>query len=211
MEVIKKLPFNLVEIAQVFNIKQNLQCTHLDQWLSANYDFNEIEQSILKNTFERVVVAGNYWNEEELRIRVIGSLFYVADIEQSSDICLFYERALSATMNNHLLSVVCDCLVASSIFNAPVHPYFFLQELKKAKGEKKDPEAQMLVAMLIAQHLNNDDKPIYGGYLIGTNCWFSTLIGNQYCLSRQFSLSQKDDFQHVASILRKLKELILNR
>jgi hypothetical protein len=211
MEIIKKLPFNLVEIAQVFNIKQNQQCTHLDEWLSANYTFNEIEQSILKNTFERVVVAGNYWNEEELRIRVVGSLFYVADIEQSSDICLFYERALSATMNNHLLSVVCDCLVASSIFNAPVHPYFFLQELKKAKGEKKDPEAQMLVAMLIAQHLNNDDKPIYGGYLIGTNWWFSTLIGNQYCLSRQFSLSQKDDFQHVASILRKLKELILNR
>ena len=63
MEIIKKLPFNLVEIAQVFNIKQNQQCTHLDEWLSAHYNFNEIEQSILKNTYERIVVAGNYWNE----------------------------------------------------------------------------------------------------------------------------------------------------
>ena len=211
MESVKKLPFELVEIATVFNLKQNRNCEHLNEWLKAHYTFNEIEQSILKTTFDRISVAGNYWNEEELRVRLIGSLFYVADIEKPDEVCLFYERPLSATINNHLLSVVCDCFVASSLFNAPVHPYFFLQELKKAKGEKKDPEAQMLVAMLIAQHLNNDDKPIYGGYLIGTNWWFSTLIGNQYCLSRQFTLSQKIDFEHTASILRKLKELILNR
>lgn len=211
MESVKKLPFELVEIATVFNLKQNRNCEHLNEWLKAHYTFNEIEQSILKTTFDRISVAGNYWNEEELRVRLIGSLFYVADIEKPDEVCLFYERPLSATINNHLLSVVCDCFVASSLFNAPVHPYFFLQELKKAKGEKKDPEAQMLVAMLIAQHLNNDDKPIYGGYLIGTNWWFSTLIGNQYCLSRQFTLSQKTDFEHTASILRKLKELILNR
>jgi hypothetical protein len=211
METIKKIPFDLVTIAKAFNIKQNRDCQHLTEWLSAQFEFNDIEQSILNNTFTRITVAGNYWNEEELRVRLIGSLFYVADIEKPDDICLFYERSLSATINEHLLSVVCDCFVASSIFNAPVHPYFFLQELKKAKGEKKDPEAQMLVAMLIAQHLNNDNKPIYGGYLIGTNWWFATLIGNQYCLSRQFSLSQKDDFEKTASILRKLKELILNR
>lgn len=211
METVKKIPFDLVEIAKAFNIKQNRNSKHLNEWLTAQYTFNEIEQSILDNTFERITIAGNYWNEEELRVRVIGSLFYVADIEKPDDICLFYERPLSATINNHYLSVVCDCFVASSIFNAPVHPYFFLQELKKAKGEKKDPEAQMLTAMIIAQHLNNDNKPIYGGYLIGTNWWFSTLVGNQYCLSRQFALSQKDDFEKTASILRKLKELILNR
>ena len=148
METVKKIPFDLVEIAKAFNIKQNRNSKHLNEWLTAQYTFNEIEQSILDNTFERITIAGNYWNEEELRVRVIGSLFYVADIEKPDDICLFYERPLSATINNHYLSVVCDCFVASSIFNAPVHPYFFLQELKKAKGEKKDPEAQMLTAMI---------------------------------------------------------------
>jgi hypothetical protein len=211
MENVKKIPFDLVEIANAFNIKQNRNCQHLNEWLSAHSTFNDIEQSILNTTFERITVAGNYWNEEELRVRVIGSLFYVADIEKPDEVCLFYERPLSATINNYHLSVICGCFVASSLFNAPVHPYFFLQQLKKAKGEKKDPEAQMLVAMIIAQYLNNDNKPIYGGYLIGTNWWFATLIDNQYCLSRQFSLSQKTDFEHTASILRKLKELILNR
>ena len=211
MNAEKKLPFDLVSIAQAFNIKQNRICSHLDNWLSAAYVLNEIEHSILNTTFERITVAGNYWNEEELRVRVVGALFYVADIEKPDDICLFYERPLSAKVNGYNLSVVCDCMVASALFNAPVHPYFFLQELKKAKGEKKDPEAQMLMAMLIAQHVNQDDKPIYGGYLIGTNWWFATLIGTEYCLSRQYSLSKKDDFEQTVYILRKLKELILNR
>ncbi len=66
MDSVKKLPFNLVEIAQVFNIKQSQQCTHLDEWLSANYTFNEIEQSILKNTFERVAHLWRLFNWYEL-------------------------------------------------------------------------------------------------------------------------------------------------
>jgi hypothetical protein len=211
MDTIKKLPFDLVTIAKVFNIKRNKQCHYLNNWISANYTFNDSEEAFLKKIYDRLMIAGNYWNEEELRIRVVNALFEVADIEISDDICLFYERPLFTVIHKYQLSVISDCLVASSIFNTPVHPYFFLQELKKAKGEKKDPEAQMLVAMLIAQHLNQDNKPIYGSYLIGTNWWFSTLVENQYCLSRQFSLSQQPDFQQVASILRKLKDLISNR
>ncbi len=211
MSVLKKLPFDLVEIAKAFNIKRNKQCQYLNHWISAKYTFNDSEEAILKKIYDRLLVAGNYWNEEELRIRVVNTLFEVADIERMDDICLFYERPLSTVIHKYQLSVISDCLVASSIFNTPVHPYFFLQELKKAKGEKKDPEAQMLVAMLIAQHLNQDNKPIYGSYLIGTNWWFSTLMENQYCLSRQFSLSQQADFQQVTCILRELKEIISNR
>lgn len=105
MDALSKLPYDLVSIAQAFNIKQNQDCTHLAAWLDASYELNEIEHSILDNTFER----------------------------------------------------------------------------------------------------------IYGGYLIGTNWWFATLIDNKYCLSRQYSLSQRHDFDQVAFILRKLKELILNR
>jgi hypothetical protein len=211
MSALKKLPFDLVEIAKAFNIKRNKQCQYLNNWISAKYTFNDSEEASLKKIYDRLMLAGNYWNEEELRIRVVNPLFDVADIEIPDDICLFYERPLSTVIHKYQLSVISDCLVASSIFNTPVHPYFFLQELKKAKGEKKDPEAQMLVAMLIAQHLNQDNKPIYGSYLIGTNWWFSTLVDNQYCLSRQFSLSQQPDFQQVACILRKLKEVISNR
>ena len=61
--------------------------------------------------------------------------------------------------------------------NSPKSPYFFLQAFKKAKGEKNDPEGQMLQAMLIAQEKNNNQKPVYDGFLIGPNWRFATLHG----------------------------------
>jgi hypothetical protein len=90
-------------------------------------------------------------------------------------------------------------------------PYFFLQEFKKAKGEKRDPEAQMLSAMLIAQEKNNDGKPIYGAYMIGTGFHFTTLIGKNYCVSDKYDAVFKGHLPQIVFILRKLKELILNR
>ncbi|MEN9611880.1 MAG: hypothetical protein RLZZ628_2694 [Bacteroidota bacterium] len=49
--------------------------------------------------------------------------------------------------------------------NTPTKPYFFMQEFKKGKKSVDDAEGQMLVAMLIAQTLNADKKPVYGWLL----------------------------------------------
>jgi hypothetical protein len=67
----------------------------------------------------------------------------------------------------------------------------------------------MLAAMLVAQHKNEDNKPVYGSFLIGSNWWFTTLIGQEYCLSREFNASSKADLQQIVFILRRLKELVL--
>ena len=79
------------------------------------------------------------------------------------------------------------------------------------RGDKNDPEGQMLTAMLIAQTLNNDNKPIYGSYIIGSNWWFTTLVGTAYCSSQKLDTSKRADLLQIVFILRKLKELILNR
>ena len=122
----------------------------------------------------------------------------------------FFTRSLSATVNGYDLSVVSDCLIATPLpFNTPDVPYFFLQEFKKKRGEKKDPEAQMLIAMLIAQNLNPEDRILYGGYLIGHNWHFATLNGQQYSISRQFDATDKDDLMKIIFILRKIKDLVL--
>ena len=84
-------------------------------------------------------------------------------------------------------------------------------KFKKAKGEKKDPEAQMLIAMLIAQQKNNDNKPIFGGYLLGTGWHFTTLVGKDYCISRRFEATEKHNLLKIVYILRRLKEFILQR
>ena len=65
--------------------------------------------------------------------------------------------------------------------------------------------------MLIAQAKNNDQKPIYGGYLFGTVWNFATLMGNQYCISREYNATRRDDLLQIINILRKIKDLIQER
>ncbi|MFN0034868.1 MAG: hypothetical protein ACKVUS_07375 [Saprospiraceae bacterium] len=212
MSALKKLPFDLTVIAEVFKLERSGKCAHLENWLSQAYPLNEIEQNILSKAHEELLVSASYLNEEEIKIRLIAPLFQIADIDEGNKIRVFYERSLSAEIGDYQLSVVCDCMVAaSSIFKTPVHPYFFLQEFKKAKGEKRDPEAQMLAAMLAAQKVNNNIEPIYGGFLIGSVWQLATLVNKEYCTSRPYYATDMDDLQHLASALRHLKALILNQ
>ena len=94
----------------------------------------------------------------------------------------------------------------------PQKPYFFLQEFKqKQLWGKTDPQGQMLAAMLAAQHLNNDGKPIFGSWLTGSIWIFTILEGKNYYFSNAFDATNKEDLLQIVFILRKLKELILNR
>ncbi|MEY4904515.1 MAG: hypothetical protein RLZZ292_2330 [Bacteroidota bacterium] len=207
-----KIGFQPADIAQVFGIKKQKECVYLVDWMTARYELNALETQLFEKIYEDSAENADYWNEEELKIRLVGTLFLIADIEQKNKIKVFYERPLTATVNGHDLNVKADCFVGtSSEFNSPLQPYFFLQEFKKLRGEKNDPEGQMMTAMLISQALNQDNKPIYGGFLFGSNWWFTTLIGQNYCTSKKFDTSKKEELLQIVFILRKLKDLILNR
>jgi hypothetical protein len=93
----------------------------------------------------------------------------------------------------------------------PNAPYFFLQEFKRSKADDNDPEGQMLAAMILAQELNKDGKPLYGCWLQGRIWYFTVLNGNEYCVSKLFDASDAEDLLRIVFILRKLKDLILNR
>jgi hypothetical protein len=212
MERRKRDSFGLSELAQNFNIEVAEQCDVLQHWLSASYQLQPKEIDLLDAIFEKVQVDGNYWNEEELKVKLIGFLFFIADIDTKGKIKVFYERPIAAQIESYFLSVVVDCLVATTLpFHTPTHPYFFLQQYKKGRGDDKDPEAQMLTAMLIAQELNKDNQPIYGSYLFGSRWKFCTLVGKTYCQSPEFDADKYDDLLQIVFVLRKLKELILTR
>ncbi len=206
-----KLEHDLVELMTTFSINDTSTCQHLNEWMSAKYELNAFENQILDDLSKDIKISGEYMNEEELKTRMVGLIFYAAKIDMPNKIRVFYERPLSATIENHHLHVITDCMVATPVRSSPRLPYFFLQEFKKAKGEKRDPEAQMLSAMLIAQKINDDGKPIYGAYMIGTCFHFTTLIGKDYCISEKYDSVYKDHLFQIVFILRKLKELILNR
>jgi hypothetical protein len=151
---------------------------------------------------------------EELKINLIGFLFYLSRIEEPKRIKVFYERKLSAKTNGYTLSVITDCLVATPLFNAPGQPYFFLQDgptfrYKKSRGDKVDPEAQVLTAMLIAQAQNQDGRPVYGSYVLGTNLYFTVLQGQHYHHSRKYDLLRLDDLTQFVFSMRELREIIL--
>lgn len=209
-----RVSFGLSELADTFKLEINTsgQCLELAKWLDASYTFTDVESQLLEELYIDVQADGNYWNEEELKIEMIGLMFRIAKVKVPNTIKVFYERDIAAVVEGYNLGVKADCLVATPLpFNTPKTPYFFLQEYKKGRGESKDPEAQMLTAMLIAQTLNKDDKPIYGSYLFGSRWTFTTLIGKRYCSSMEFNAIEKQDFFKIIFILRKLKELILNR
>jgi hypothetical protein len=48
----------------------------------------------------------------------------------------------------------------------PKKPYFFLQKLKKQKNAP-DAEGQMLPAMLLAQHENQNTQPVHACWIQG--------------------------------------------
>ena len=207
-----KLGYDPSDIALAYNLQVNNGCEFLNSWISSTYTLNDFEEAFFEKIYKDAHVDAGYWNEEELKIKMVGLLFSLADIEVAGKAKVFYERPISKTVGNHDLAVICDCLVATPLpFNKPTKPYFFLQEFKKKRGEKNDPEGQLLTAMLISQEQNQDNKPIYGGYLFGSLWNFATLLGNQYCVSREFNATRRDDLLQIIFILRHIKELILNR
>lgn len=209
---IKGLSHNLGLLATTFNIRQQASCNSLEQWLEVTPQATEQELTLLNEVHAQVLVDGRYWNEEELKLRLVSLLFFIAKIDVKDRVKVFYERAMKGVIDAYDLSVVTDCLVATpAAFNTPQKPYFFLQEYKRSKGDSKDPEAQMLSAMLIAQEQNQEQLPIYGSYIVGTNWYFTTLIGRDYCCSREYDVVRFEDILSVVFILRKLKDLILSR
>lgn len=202
--------FTLSQLATTFNIEVQQNCDVLQDWLNATGTLNAIEQHLLNDIYQKTKKEGNYWNEEELKIEMIGFIFYIASINTDNQIKVFYERTISASVDGHNLKVTADCLVAKPLpFNEPAQPYYFLQEYKKGRGESKDPEAQMLTAMLIAQQKNEQAIPIYGSYLFGSRWRFCTLVNKKYCQSRDYDADEYDDLHSIVFIIRKLKEIIL--
>jgi hypothetical protein len=205
--------YDINEILDSFNLKRTKNCQTLTDWLRTTPSaFSLAEQEYLELLPQELIEWQYAWNEEELKMNFISLVLRMAHLNEPQKIGLYYERSLSGKVMNKSISVVVDCMVATPKNSGrPDMPYFFMQEFKRTKGDSHDPEGQMLAAMLLAQEMNKDEKAIYGCWLQGKNWNFTTLVGNVYCVSKQFDATQKTDLQEIIFILRKLKDLILQR
>jgi hypothetical protein len=214
--------YDVNEVLETFNLQRKKNCATLTEWLNTiPTPFSVAEEELLSQLPNELIEWQYAWNEEELKMYFVSPVLRMAHINEAHKIGLFFERSLSGKVDEKKISVVCDAMIATPT-NAgrPKIPYFFLQvecernsenvgKFKRSKGDTHDPEGQMLAAMLLAQEMNKDEKPLYGCWLQGKNWNFTTLIGKEYCVSRQFDATQIPDLHQIVFILRKLKTLIL--
>jgi hypothetical protein len=214
----EKLKIDTNTLLGTFGLTRNTQCELLDELLLIENTLNDKDVQFLEKLRIKLLTEGDFWNEEELKMRFLAFLFDYAQIDELGKIKIFYERPLTATLNGHKINVKCDCLVAKPFgIGEPDIPYFFLQEAPtqpSPEGKEKkstDAEGQMLAAMLLALDKNKNRNPVYGCYLQGKNWTFTTLHDKNYCISRQYDATQVKDIQQILLTLKNLKYLILNK
>ena len=204
--------YDVFEVIDSFNIEKIKNCQILQNWVNAQVELTPFESQLIEDARQSLDLKWDEWNEEELKMNFISLVLFVAKPTEFKRINAFYERRLSGSVNNIGISLIVDCMLASPTNSGlPKSPYFFLQEYKRSLGDNHDPEGQMLAAMILAQELNQDGKALYGSWIQGKNWYFTVLKDLDYCVSRQFDATDPVNLLQIVSILRKLKELILNR
>jgi hypothetical protein len=205
--------YSVLDVIDRFDINKIFDCANLKAWVTTPLGtLKPAYEEILEEARQKLEYKWNEWNEEELKMNFISIVILCAQMEEPKIAHTYYERRFSGKVQDIPISVVVDCMIASPTNSGrPKHPYFFMQEYKRSLGDTHDPEGQMLAAMILAQEKNKDDKPLYGSWIQGRFWYFTTLIGKDYCVSKPFDATDPQALLHIVFILRKLKELILNR
>jgi hypothetical protein len=175
----------------------------LEELLSFEYTTDQFENhnlDILRKTY--LNFGGDDWNEVELENKLISPIIVFAEIANQK-YSYFLERELSGIIGEHDISGKVDGMIATG-YRSPKVPYFCLNEYKRQTDPNGDPRGQALIAMMIAQELNNNHNPLLGCYVIGRNWYFMALTGKQYAISKDFSCVDDEIFD-IYRILKGLK------
>ncbi|MEZ4865267.1 MAG: hypothetical protein R3C14_28375 [Caldilineaceae bacterium] len=157
------LPF----LDKTFGLRRALELPDLTQWLveSREIVISELDMSKLADLQELLLLNADSWNEQELSLHFIGSLFGMVKFTELYRYNLFAQRHIEAVVDTYLLTGEPDGLVASGYYE-PEIPYFAFAEYKRERDPNGDPAGQALAAMLVGQKLNGSQHPIYGSYVI---------------------------------------------
>ena len=195
--------WTLEKVERTFQLVQVTELSILEQLLAYDYVLNEFDLHQLKSLRKNYVeFGGDDWNEVELENKIISPIIVASEIDNKR-FAYFLERELSTTIDEYELSGKVDGMIASG-FRSPQMPYFCLNEYKRGTDPYGDPRGQALIAMLVAQKLNDNQKPIYGSYIIGRNWYFMALIGKEYAISKDFSCVDDEIFD-IFKVMKSLR------
>jgi hypothetical protein len=204
----KKINLHLSEplLVRTFNLERTYEMTDLLQnWFDADFKLTQNEEATLQKACHKLLENAGFWNEEELKMHFISILVFLADY--TKPLRVFFDREISAKINDTLLKTEADMLVSKGFGAVIETPYFFLHEYKREKKYLGDPIGQMLAGMLIAQAKNENQKPVYGSYVQGRFWFFSILIDRHYVVSQPLNAANYNESYKVVSMLRFIKDL----
>ncbi len=167
-----------------------------------------VEQSIFDSIWNAAVKKIGGWHEEELKMQFLAFVLKLGNLQSDDNYEMYFERTVSATVQGHFLKTKTDFMYAKGIFDIPQKPYFHFQEWKPQKNPTGDSMAQLVEAMLIAQEINGNTKPIYGCEVVGKSWVFVVLKDNTYCLSKTYDCTERDELLHIIAVLRHFKYIL---
>ena len=208
MEVNKMKSFSkwtIEEVEDTFQCILKKKNSLMDNWLNVNRNVSQEEESLLNKLCIKLQERVWDWNEEELKAKFIIPLLCEVDFD-SENYQSFFERTIVVDFNNETLSGNIDFLVSQGK-RSPKRPFFLINEYKKEHESSNDPLGQLLSAMIAVQKLNDDDKPVYGIYVMGRLWSFVVLHKNEYSVSLAFDATKKEIFD-IFCILKNTKNII---
>jgi len=197
------------DVERKLNIQSLWESPALSDWITVSNKPPEQLANQLSESAHYLSRYYNFWNEQELFGKFIAPLLYSVRMEGNS-FNLFHERPLKAKVKDYSVSGIVDGMVAYGD-TEPSHPYFFLHEYKRMKQSEADPLGQLLIAMIAARELNQDGKPIYGCYIIGSYWRFVLLDGDTYAQTQGYDASDPGELRTIWLILDKTKQIIIQR
>ena len=209
----KKKEWKEGEIALAFKLTK-IDTTYtslMQEWLSVTPPI--LEGTELGN-FEKLVKKMpkiKTWSEEDLKMKFISPVLELSRLMDDDGFVSFFDKKLGATVQGYKLSVKADFVIGSGLMDYMIKPYFHFQEYKPDKNPTGDSMAQLLEAFLIAQEENADGKPLYGCEIVGKLWTFAILENKEYCVSKSFDSTEKDDLLQIIAILRKFKWILETR
>jgi len=179
----------------------------LIDWIenSKIYSIDEFENKYLIRHQEVLKDRVDFWNEQELIENFVSPIFSLVQFN-GLEYGYFSERTLTARIDDIELTGKPDAIIAKGKYS-PKIPYFCFHEYKKEQENKGDPQGQCLAAMLVAQELNKNEKPIYGVVVKGMNWYIMVLQGKEYAISNSYKATDEELFE-IVKLLKHLKTII---
>ena len=208
-KIIKYSEADLIKTFGLTRLKGNDGTMLIKEWFEiAMPIFDEFEQILFETTYQNAYKNIEGWNEEELKMKFIAFIINLGQLTDGENYKTYFEREIYTTVDSHYLYLKADFMIAKGILDSPDIPYFYFQEYKKMKDPSGDPVPQLIEGFLIAQALNNNDKPLYGCTVTGKYWDFFVMQNKTYCISKSYDCTERADLLTIIAILRKFKYIL---